>query len=428
MSKEIDDYVNAQVANGVPRADILASFAKSSDAELKKYAGVPEEKKPTETAAPAAAQSTLDQYLGIAKDLIKGYEAPVAVAGTGAAAYAAYKAGQKNAVPPPPPPISAYELSMQEAALRKANADAAIAEAKLQKFSGVQPTAEQMKQPVGQTNLTLEDVVNRKKTLPTAVEQAAPTPAEKLVGTTAATVDPVDPNPPKAVDLPPLQSPAPELTPVAKAAAMLESPDDLSSKAPEITGKTGAAVSPKTRAAKTTITYKDTPQTWQKLTKEGTTFLPGYGPGDNNLFNTYGAEGRKAILEQFNNGKPIGGYKNYEELNKKIAKGVAIGDVPDLMKKLPSEAEAGNYGKLGKALKVGGIAGLGLSLSELANAKSIPEFLLRSGDIATDYIPGIGQFKQGMSGGTLSSGTLDSPEARELFKRAKPTGAVPPPR
>jgi len=54
--------------------------------------------------------------------------------------------------------------------------------------------------------------------------------------------------------------------------------------------------------------------------------------------------------------------------------------------------------------------------------------LLRSGDIATDYIPGIGQFKQGMSGGTLSSGTLDSPEARELFKRAKPTGAVPPPR
>ena len=210
MSKEIDDYVNAQVANGVPRADILASFAKSSDAELKKYAGVPEEKKPTETAAPAAAaaQSTLDQYLGIAKDLIKGYEAPVAVAGTGAAAYAAYKAGQKNAVPPPPPPISAYELSMQEAALRKANADAAIAEAKLQKFSGVQPTAEQMKQPVGQTNLTLEDVVNRKKTLPTAVEQAAPTPAEKLVGTTAATVDPVDPNPPKAVDLPPLQSPA----------------------------------------------------------------------------------------------------------------------------------------------------------------------------------------------------------------------------
>ena len=146
------------------------------------------------------------------------------------------------------------------------------------------------------------------------------------------------------------------------------------------------------------------------------------------MFNTYGAEGRKAILEQFNNGKPIGGYKNYEELNKKIAKGVAIGDVPDLMKKLPSEAEAGNYGKLGKALKVGGIAGLGLSLSELANAKSIPEFLLRSGDIATDYIPGIGQFKQGMSGGTLSSGTLDSPEARELFKRAKPTGAVPPPR
>jgi hypothetical protein len=188
------------------------------------------------------------------------------------------------------------------------------------------------------------------------------------------------------------------------------------------------AASPKQRAAKTTITYKDTPETWQKLTKEGTTFLPGFGAGDNNLYNTYGAEGRKAILEKFNNGKPIGDYDNYLKLNKKLAQGIPISDVPALMEKLPAEADAGNYGKLGKALKVGGIAGLGLSLSELANAKSIPEFLLRSGDIATDYIPGIGQFKQGMSGGTLSSGTLDSPEARELFKRAKPTGAVPPPR
>ena len=118
------------------------------------------------------------------------------------------------------------------------------------------------------------------------------------------------------------------------------------------------------------LILKDTPEQWTKLSKEGQTFLPGYGAGDNNLYNTYGAEGRKAILEKYNNGKPIGSYENYEALNKKLKAGVPIGDVPDLMSKLPAEEEAGNYGKLGRKglVKATGVGGLLVTAAQLSQA------------------------------------------------------------
>ena len=118
------------------------------------------------------------------------------------------------------------------------------------------------------------------------------------------------------------------------------------------------------------LILKDTPEQWTKLSKEGQTFLPGYGAGDNNLYNTYGAEGRKAILEKYNNGKPIGSYKNYEDLNQKLKAGVPIGDVPDLMSKLPAEEEAGNYGKLGRKglVKATGVGGLLVTAAQLSHA------------------------------------------------------------
>ena len=118
------------------------------------------------------------------------------------------------------------------------------------------------------------------------------------------------------------------------------------------------------------LILKDTPEQWTKLSKEGQTFLPGYGAGDNNLYNTYGAEGRKAILEKYNNGKPIGSYENYEAFNKKLKAGVPIGDVPDLMSKLPPEEEAGNYGKLGRKglVKATGVGGLLVTAAQLSHA------------------------------------------------------------
>lgn len=132
---------------------------------------------------------------------------------------------------------------------------------------------------------------------------------------------------------------------------------------------------------------KDTPETWQKFTKEGLTFLPGYGPGDNNLYNTYGAEGRRAILEKYNQGKPIGDYENYLKLNEKLKKGVPASEVPALMSRLPSEDEAGNYSKLGKAAKVAGVGGLLISAANLANAKTPGERSLAGANLLGAVIP-----------------------------------------
>jgi hypothetical protein len=480
MSKEIDAYVNAQVANGVPRADILASFAKSDDQELKKYAGVPDKKETTVAPPPPAPVD--NSYLGIAKDLVKGYEVPAAVAGTGAAAYLAYKAGQNNAVPPPPPPPSAYQLAMEEAALRKANADAGIAEAKLQKFSGVQPTAAQITQPVGQTNLSLEDVMNRKMTLPTAVEQAAPTLAEKLVGTTAATIDPVNPIPPK-VDLPPPPPPpAPELPPVAKAQAMLgvdapnvspafmDRPNPYmnapveTTKVPEITGQAGAAQPPK---VKNVLAFSDVSkpvippggaERRTGLTKEIAIEEGKLNAAQRQLAAKLGAEKLPATEwysfqdEVYGKNPPKsdpkgGGVPEWDNIVKTAKNNPTkypeiVAAIDKIEKKYPKQSGQANIGMLlglagnlvggigiAKALKEGdtATAGLGIIDQILANASLLAGkkgALGAIGSTASRLSP----FMLGMTPSTLASGTLDSPEFREMMTRAKPTGAVPPPR
>ena len=78
--------------------------------------------------------------------------------------------------------------------------------------------------------------------------------------------------------------------------------------------------------------------------KEGKTVLKGYGAGDRNLTNTYGPEAYATIIDHFNNGKPIGSYENYLEVQKKINQGIPSSLAPEFAAKLPgSEAEAGNF-------------------------------------------------------------------------------------
>jgi hypothetical protein len=82
----------------------------------------------------------------------------------------------------------------------------------------------------------------------------------------------------------------------------------------------------------------------EKYAKEGKTVLKGYGAGDRNLTNTYGPEAYATIVDHFNNGKPIGSYENYLEVQKKINQGIPSSLAPEFAAKLPgSEAEAGNF-------------------------------------------------------------------------------------
>lgn len=168
---------------------------------------------------------------------------------------------------------------------------------------------------------------------------------------------------------------------------------------------------------------KQYPDVAAKLEKQGQFGILGFGSGDNNLYNTYGAEGRKAVLEYFHGGKPLGPYEpNYETLMKTVRQGVPAGDVSGLMSRLPAEAEAGNFGQLGTpasfggkkgglvkgagqvsaALKAGGPALLLMSMADLAKAKTQEEKMNAGlGILGAILPPGLDIFPAG-EGSTIS--------------------------
>jgi len=133
---------------------------------------------------------------------------------------------------------------------------------------------------------------------------------------------------------------------------------------------------------------------------EGTTFRSDLGTGDNWLYNTYGPEGRRQILAEFNDGKPAGEYKNVEEILKKFKEKYPKIGLPFGMQgpTIPTEVarERGipppqSFGKLGKVAKIGGVAGLALTAAELANAAKRRDYGAMA-DIATDvFVPPFAQ-------------------------------------
>lgn len=241
----------------------------------------------------------------------------------------------------------------------------------------------------------------------------APSPIPDVIQKTMVPMTPVlAPAPNMVGSVAPVLAPeVPTVADIGKQAvgvAPIEPPSTTTQIATEATQKKS------TGRPKGSVGLKDTPETWQKLTKEGVVFLPGYGPGDNSLYNTYGAEGRKAILEKYNQGKPLGSDENYKELNKKLRLGVPPSEVPELMARLPSAEEAGNYGKLGKQMKVGGVLGLGLLASQLANAKSNTE---------AKQVLGEALLPLGLTPSTLQSGVLPPEIVQQMMAERQKLGS-----
>lgn len=86
-----------------------------------------------------------------------------------------------------------------------------------------------------------------------------------------------------------------------------------------------------------------------------------------------------------------------------------------------------------KLVKVAGVGGALIALSDLANAKTPTEAALRSADIATDYVPIVGQVKQALT--PLEAGMSKAQEEaiiankfKESQKLGSPYRAVPPPK
>ena len=162
----------------------------------------------------------------------------------------------------------------------------------------------------------------------------------------------------------------------------------------------------------------------QAKAMEGLTFRSDLGPGDNWLFNSFGAEGRKAILAQYNQGNPAGSYENAQQIFKRMQQERMTpgrAELPrDIAKERGVPPPETNYGKLGKTAKMAGVAGLALTASQLAQAKNRNELLQTLGEA---FLP------LGVTPSTLEPGTLGEAQLRayqEAQKLGSPYRSVPP--
>jgi hypothetical protein len=67
---------------------------------------------------------------------------------------------------------------------------------------------------------------------------------------------------------------------------------------------------------------KANPEQAKQLAAENKVFLPGANAGDNSAHNSWGPNGRRAVINTFNNGQPIGPDANYHSLMKDSTLGV----------------------------------------------------------------------------------------------------------
>lgn len=264
----------------------------------------------------------------------------------------------------------------------------------------------------------MEILQERKRQIMEGVQQNAPQGAVPPTAAAPTAVAPVQP--PMAPAVPEPSAPA-----IADAVAAGESPSKAIqmdvAKQIEAAPMVPPAEAPaeggiKKRAAKTPVTFKSA----EKL-PEGISFRADLGPGDNWLFNTYGPEGRKAILQQFNEGKPAVSYERAKELSQMLQQ-ERIGPVipRDVAKERGIAPPETNYGKLGKAMKVAGVAGLGLTAAQLAQAAQQAQqgnlgAAREFGFNLLGMIPGLGAaFNMGTFAPELGAG-----EQKELAKRRR---------
>jgi len=183
------------------------------------------------------------------------------------------------------------------------------------------------------------------------------------------------------------------------------------------------ATAPTSQAVDTAVA-KTEPVVKVKKPVEPTTFRADLGPGDNWLYNTAGPEKRKAILKEFNDGKPAKTYDEAQRLWNLYVESRREGFAgPEMTKEVRKERgipPRENFGQLGKVAKVAGVAGLALTAAQMAQAAQAA----RKGDYSQasemgfnmlGLVPGIGT-----AFNTLTySGGLNANEAQELAYRQK---------
>lgn len=204
------------------------------------------------------------------------------------------------------------------------------------------------------------------------------------------------------------------------------------------------------------------PDLAKQLEANGKFGILGAGAGDNNLYNSWGSQVMKEIRKEVNAGEMVGPYGNYEtKINpavKAIPPNTPLGQQLGFIR--ATNPQGGTYGQLGvpatitdnkirtgknlinPAIKAGGPALLLMSIADAAKAAQqgkYGEAAVRTADVATDYIPGVGQVKQALTPSEAGAPVVPPERYQEASKLGSPyyltdwaktqrSKAVPPPR
>ena len=164
----------------------------------------------------------------------------------------------------------------------------------------------------------------------------------------------------------------------------------------------------------------------EALLKEGV-FKEGFGGADNWMQSQVGHDIRRFIKDEFNAGKPYGSGqaamdKAYSDIGKYeqwLKENIPVQTLNKAERKAVGVPSPAPYGPLGKAIKVGGTAGLLMSAINAANAKQAAQ------NVGEALLP------IGMTPSELAPGTLTEKQLRafqESQKLGSPYRSVPPPR
>ena len=389
MALGVNDFVSAGLKEGHKIEDIVAFMSGSDNAEYSDWANKwntksfgEEQPSPQDRMASMKDQFNAEKQAATTTNVL-GFDLPAILSGPatwltgGAALGAAAMAGGKAALKG----IQARSIKNPDVAEAVGNAakveatpvdytvPAVQRKAAIQDAAGV-PVAKPLEMtPVQKAQAIAER--NRQA----GIGVTPPTPATPAPGAPAAAAAPA------AVPAP-VQPPSAPTT-VTEAVVTGQSPNQAiqADLAQQIDSAPAGSVPPeggvKKRAAKTQVTFKP----GQSL-PEGTVFRPDLGNLDRSLYNILGPEHRRNAMEMLNEGKPFGNVEgatlnqSVSDITNKYWKSLQEQIPETILDRGAREAQGvkssfGNYGSLGKAVKVAGVAGTLMAVADLAKASQL---------------------------------------------------------
>jgi hypothetical protein len=158
---------------------------------------------------------------------------------------------------------------------------------------------------------------------------------------------------------------------------------------------------------------------------EGKVFKEGFGGADNYLEKQMGPDIRRFMKDEFNQGKPYGGgqaamdkaYADIKRYDTYLKENIPVQTLNRDERKAMGIPPPKDYPVLGKAMKVGGVAGLLMTAGQAANAREAVS------NVAEALLP-LGMTPSELAPGTLTKKQLDA--YKEAQKLGSPYRSVPP--